>query len=160
MKTKFKTAQEEMVGFAIIIIIVAVILLVFFWFSVQNKESQVQDSFEIESFLKSLNVLGTSCEDNWGHVDFEDLVFMCGKEESCGDVPSCDILNETVSGVLEANFEPSNESRIKGYIFELEFADKLIYVEEGAKTSSSKGAQSNILGGRRESAQIRFSVYY
>lgn len=156
---KNKRAQEEIVGFAVIVIIVSIILIFFLVFSLSEKTET--ESYEAESFLQSSLYYTSSCADNEEYLPVQDLIFSCYTEEKCdNEEEACDVLNETLKGILEESWQTGEDSPVKGYKLEI-FSEEetILSLEEGNVTGSYKGAQQ-ILPESRASIKILFNLYY
>lgn len=158
MILKSKKAQEEIVGFALIIIVVAVILLVFLGFSL-GKSSQNIQSYEIQSFVQSMIQSTTQCQDNFGYVSVENLIFMCTQGNNCIDgESSCSILNSTLQGMLDQAW-PVGSGPIRGYNLNITSNNgNPISMIKGNLTGNSEGTNQNFPNGGN-SIEIIFSVY-
>lgn len=156
---KNKRAQEEIVGFAVIVIIVSIIIIFFLVFSLSEKTET--ESYEAESFLQSSLYYTSSCADNEEYLPVQDLVFSCYTKERCdNEEEACDVLNETLKGILEESWQTGEDFPVKGYKLEI-FSEEetIISLEEGNVTGSYKGAQQ-ILPESRTSIKILFNLYY
>jgi len=157
-KIKNKQGQEEMIGFAVIIIIVAVILVIFLGFTLNNESEGVQ-SYEVESFLQASLQYTTSCEDNFGYLSLQDLIFKCENKESCFEEDSCNILENELKGILEKSWIVEKNSLTKGYELNITSNGKeMIFVNEGNSTSNSKGAYQSFFR-MGNSIDIHLTVY-
>jgi len=158
---KSKRSQEEMVGFGLIIALVAVILLVFLWFSLVKPGKQNVESYEVESFIHSALQYTTACKDRYGPIEIKDLIFECYNNEDCEDgEKSCDILNNTLRGMLEESWKIGQDRPVKGYFINISVEGEDIFVfEQGNLTSDSKGFLEE-LSKKRKDLSIMFSVHY
>ena len=155
-----KKAQEEMIGFAIIIVLVSVILLAFLGFSLSHSSSEKVSSYEVENFLYSSLQYTTTCNDYNGNLTVQDLIFDCYDENNClnGEY-SCDVLNETLKGILEVSW-PIYE--YKGYMLNIweENNTKIIFELENGNVSRSYKWSSQDFSKRRDMFHIEFKAYY
>lgn len=155
-----KKGQEEMVGFMIIVVIVTLVILFFLVFSWQSGDSGSEDSLEASSFLQSALSYTTGCHNSIKYLTLDDLISACYKEESCDNEEySCDVLNETLQGILDESWPVGAELRYKGYKFEA-VADNstLVAISKGNVTGSYKGTRQ-ILPVSSASIQVTFTAY-
>lgn len=157
---KLKRGQEEMVGFALIVIIVAIVLIIFLGLSLNSKKSQITESYEADSFVQAMLQYSTSCEDNFGNVPVKDLIFDCVSNVKCIDgSDSCDVLNSTLTSMLQESWRAGPENAVKGYELNINSSSgSVVLIKAGNATRNSKGAyqtfskSSNTVG-------IKFAVY-
>ena len=159
MTRKFKNAQEEMVGFAVIIIIVAVVLVVFLGFSLKNKQEKVE-SYEVDSFIQSFLQYTTSCEDNFEYRSVQDLIFDCSNKKTCsGGEDSCEVLDSELTGILEESWKVEEGTLAKGYELKIMFnEEEMLSIEKGNATQNSRGASQDFFK-TGNSVKIFFTVY-
>lgn len=160
MRNKFKKAQEEMVGFALIIIIVAVILLVFLGFSLRSSTKDIVESYEVESFIQSFLQYTTDCRDKTNDIlTIRELILECNDFEECSDgKKSCEILNSTLNGILMESWKIGVDRPIKGYKLNITSQDQpILLLEEGNITINSKGNSYPL--GKRD-IWITIKIYY
>lgn len=140
-----KKAQEEMVGFAVILIIVAVIVVILIGFMVRTKSTASYNSYEIEGFLDSSLQYTTSCSDYLGTLDLEHLIVSCSKSDFCLDErPSCEVLNNTLKGIIDESWNVGQDSYIKGYYFEIFVnGNSSLILEKGNKTGIYTGGSQD-----------------
>lgn len=156
-----KKAQEEMVGFALIIIVVAVILLVFLGFSMRTGQKEAVESYEVESFIQSFLHYTSDCEDNFGNMEIQELIFACDENLICVDErESCEVLGETLTDIVQESWKTGSNRPVKGYELLISSSSKeIMSLTEGGRTTNSKGAIQNFFKGG-ESFDITFSAYY
>jgi hypothetical protein len=140
MKNK---GQSEMVGFALILIIVAVLILIFLSFSLKKDNSEFVESYEVESFLQASLEQTTNCSMKYGSnfLSLVKVIRSCIDEEICfnGEDP-CQIMNQTVEGILENAWKVGKDWPTKGYSFKvLSKGEKVLILNEGNVTRESKG---------------------
>ena len=154
-----KKAQEEMIGFALIVIIVAVIILIFISFSLTRPQKEPVESYEVESFIQSLLQYTSDCEDNLERLSMQKLIINCFEKQRCLDErDSCEVLNKTISEVLEASWKVGEENPAKGYLMEISAgAEKIISFEKGNVTKNYKGAMQPL---GRKNIEVLFMAYY
>jgi len=156
-----KKAQEEMVGFAVIIIMVAIIILVFLGLSMNKSESDLVESYELESFIQSALQYHTSCYYNWKYVDVKDLIFRCSNEHSCEDgVDPCLVLNNTLKDIVGESWKVEGDRPVKGYEMQV-FSDgkEIIMFDKGNITNNYKGTLQDLTKSG-VNIEILLKVYY
>lgn len=159
-----KKAQSEMVGFAIIIVIVAVLILVFLSISLNKSRGELVESYEVENFIQAFLQHTSTCSINYepNYQNIQRLIFRCMNEENCinGEY-SCDVLNETLSNLVDLSWKVGPEWPDKGYLLEIVANNEsLINLTKGNITETSKGAlQSFSQGLSGNEADIYFQVY-
>ena len=159
---KNKKAQEEMVGFALIVIIVAVVLLVFLGFYLAKSNNQSVQSYEAESFVQSMIQSSSPCQNNFGYVSVQSLIFMCSSNTQCMDGEnSCAVLNSTVNGILSNSWAVGQGSSIKGYSLNITSSNSNVFSETaGNITSNSEGTSQELPSSNGISVEIVFNGYY
>lgn len=155
-----KRAQEEMIGFGLIIVIVAVVILVLFSFMLRKPSTSAQNDFKAESFMQAMLQYTTSCENNLGKVNIQNLVFDCSENQVCLDSrTSCEVLNETLHGILSSSWPLENRLE-KGYSFGIKSEiGNLISIEDGNKTESYKTSLQTFSKGGN-AFNLTLYVYY
>lgn len=144
MKLKNKTAQEEMIGFALIIIIVAVILLVFLGFFLKNSQKEDIESYEVDSFIQAFLQYTTDCRDynELEYLSIQKLIFDCANEKKClDDRRACEVLNSTLTEIVEESWKVGEDRPIQGY--ELKIAsneEEILLLKKGNITKNYKGS--------------------
>ncbi|GIU68581.1 MAG: hypothetical protein KatS3mg001_431 [Candidatus Pacearchaeota archaeon] len=157
---KPKKAQEEMVGFAIIVILVSIIILGILFFVLRAGTKQSVESYEVESFIQASLQYTTSCSDSSGNLTIRKLAFQCVDEVNCLDGrPSCDVLNETIKGILDASW-PIENTPIKGYEFLMQSSLKnIIEIRKGNITNNYKGSLQDFTTSQ-QALKVSFKIYY
>ena len=147
-----RKGQEEMVGFVLIMVVVAIALLVFLGVTIRSGGSGVveSDSREIYQFLESSMEYTTSCSVTFlpDYSTLGELFEECLSGNNCLDgTKTCDVLNDTLSRILEASWQVGPESNIKAYEFISEYstnsssqADEIISLSAGNCTGAIRGA--------------------
>lgn len=161
MDNKFKKAQEEMVGFALIIILVAVILVVFLAVSLRDKsERDVVESYETKSFVQSFLQYTTKCRNDFKYIDLQELIFKCSNKETCvSGKDSCELLEEELNGILEGSWAVQEGGKIKGYDLNISSNEKeFLLIDAGNQTENSRGS-SQSFSRTGNSIRIFFKVY-
>ena len=158
---KSKKGQEEMVGFVIIIVIVAVVLLVLLGFMLRNNKSQAIESYEVENFISASLQYTSDCGNQVEFLSVEDLIVSCEEEEMCLDErDSCEVLDETLKGMIEKAWNVSKESAVKGYKFRVTLdGEEKFSLEKGNETSNYRGAFQDIPRGS-DTYKVSLNVYY
>ena len=161
LKVTSKKGQEEMIGFAVIIIMVAIVMLVFLGLSMNKSESDLVESYEIESFVQSALQYHTQCYYNWKYIDIKDLIFRCSNEQMCDDdVDPCVELNETLKEIIGESWKVEGDRPVKGYEMNIfSNGEELIFFDKGNITNNYKGTsvpytKSGV------SIEILLKVYY
>ena len=157
-----KKAQEEMVGFAFIIILVAVIMLIFIGFSINRPQLEDVESYEVESFLQAFLQHTTNCEDNLEHLSVQKLISRCISGEIClNKEKSCEVLNTTISEILEESWKVGENRPEKGYklLINSETED-ILDLSKGNKTGNYKGAIQDFTSSRTGNVEINLKIYY
>lgn len=174
MSSKFsfsqnKSGQEEMVGFAIIIVLISVILLAFLGFSLSHSSSEKVPSYEVEGFLYSSLQYTTSCEDSFGYLSLQELIFECYNNNTCLDgKDACKVLNNSLKGMLKGSWPIyENDSFYKGYALNIwkenqvegDSGKVILKLNEGNTTKEFKWASQDLPKGK-DMFHIEFKVYY
>jgi hypothetical protein len=143
MIKKFKKAQEEMIGFALIIIIIAVIILVFFSLSIRDKREAIE-SYEVENFLQAALQYNTDCEISYStnFLDLNKLIKSCMQGDYClNEKNSCEILNQTLKELISESWKIGKDEVYKGYSINITSSTSSIFsYSSGNLTKSYKGA--------------------
>ena len=157
---KNKRAQEEIVGFAVIVVIVAVIILFFLVFSLSS-DRETEESYEIQSFLQAATAYTSNCGDKSEFLPVSKLIAVCYREERCNNEEySCDVLNETLVGLIAESWPIGPDFPTKGYKLEAIAPDKtIISISSGNATNVYKGA-SQVLPVAEEALVVYFTIYY
>jgi hypothetical protein len=159
MKRKYKSGQEEFVGFAVIIIIVAVVLLIFLSISLRTPQKDSVESYEVESFLQAMLQYTTDCEDNLGRLDLQKIIFNCHQGEICLDGrSSCEVLSKSTSEIIETSWK-KEDGPISGYLFNiLKEEENFLNISWGKETGLSRGGNQYFSKGGT-SFEIILEVY-
>ncbi len=155
---KYKKAQEEMVGFALIIIVVSVILLVFLGFSLKNNQKESVESYEVESFIQSTLQYTTTCEDNFEPLSMQKVIYQCESGQSClnGENP-CQVMNSELGSLVNTSWKTGAERPVKGYEFLVKGHNETLFnMAQGNKTINSKGSVQYL----PKEIEIYFTAYY
>lgn len=160
--TRNRKGQEEMVGFALIVIIVSIVLLVFLGFFLGNSKNQTTQSFEAENFVISTLQYSTECQNYYGYISVNDLIFMCNSKLTCNDrQDSCEVLNSTLNGILNQSWNVGGGSPIKGYVLNITSNSGLVLpsISKGNITQNSKGTLQPFTKGA-DSIKVLFNIFY
>jgi len=157
MRIGEKKSQEEMVGFVLIIVLVAVIALVFLAISVRPR--QVQENKDVENFLHVSLLYTTECQPRAGEVyDLRDLIAACYKNEECLSGEPCEILNRTVSELVERSF--NLESKYKAYKLEISKENETIFSIAIGNSTSNKIGSAVAIPVSGESIELTLRLFY
>lgn len=144
MRKKMNKAQSEMVGFAMIIIIVSVLLLIVLSLSFKKTNEDITESQEVEAFIQSFLTITTDCAKSYepNYHSVRKLIFACNEKENCLDErDSCEVLNETLSKILENSWKVGEDWPIKGYLLNITVEGEELWTEQkGNVTNSNKGS--------------------
>ena len=161
---KNKKAQEEMIGFVLIVVLVAVIGLIFLGFSLRNPQKEAVESYEVESFIQSFLQYTTDCGNyRENYLPLQKLISACVDEETCLDErESCDVLNSTLTEIIEKSWKVEGDRPIQGYKLRIVLEDGtevIPMINKGNSTKNSKGVSQPFtpLG---ENYKVDFIVYY
>ena len=174
--TKNKKAQEEMIGFVLIVVLVAVIGLIFLKLSLDNSPKEAVDSFEVESFIQSFLQYTTDCGNyRENYLPLRKLISACVNEETCLDTLypkghekgtsgrySCDVLNSTLTEIIETSWKVEGDRPIQGYELKIvleDGTDIIPMINKGNVTKNFKGV-SQPFTPLRENYKVDFTVYY
>ncbi len=158
---KSKKTQEEMVGFGLVIIVVAVIILVFLWFLLSSNGGQELESFEAESFTKSVLQFTTECgQFRESHVEIKELVFDCYQQTEClSGENACDVLEKNLEGMMDESWEVGVRG-IEGVYLNISVnGEEIYYYEEGNGTINSRGYSKKVSKPRQD-AEVVFKIYF
>jgi hypothetical protein len=161
LAAKPKKAQEEMVGFGLIMVVVMVILIVFLAISINKGDREPMQSYKVEGFINAMLQYNTDCWDSRKKfLSVKDLIYQCEKEKECsGGVDSCDVLNEALSGIINASWQVGEDTPVKSYLLNISKDGGDILgidsFEYGNKTYNSLGTSENLPRG----VEIKFIVY-
>jgi len=154
-----KSGQEEMIGFALIMIVVVVILLIFVGFSLRNSQKETVKSYEVESFIQAFLQYTTNCVDGYEprYYSIRKLITACKNKEVClGGQNTCEVLNSTLSEIIEKSWQVGETLPVKGYELKILSNNKeILFIQEGNSTSNSKGAVQYF-----KDIDIFFTAYY
>lgn len=160
-------AQEEMVGFGLIIILVAIIFIVFISFYIR-KPSQPTEDYEAGSFIQAVLQYTTVCQEaDMENLSVQKLIFKCQSGNPCEyrSMDPCQILNNTIKGIVRESWEADSKSPIKGYSFVINVSEDrgrteeiLLKIDSGVVTNNYRGSEQD-LGKSGDYLVILFQVY-
>jgi len=152
-----KRSQEEMIGLVLIIVLVSIVALVFLAISLR-KPGDMKTSAEVTNFLQSSLQLTTNCSPSPEIIyTIPDLIEACYGGEDCSGINSCDMLNSTFFGLVDAGFG-LKDSQYKGYDFSVRVLNQsLISIKSGNSTSYMVGDEVALLG--MDNAKIMLKVF-
>jgi len=156
-----KKAQEEMVGFGLIIIIVAVILLIFLGFALRSQQKESVEDYEVNSFIQGFLQYTSDCRNNLEYLSIQKLIFDCNNNEICLDGRSfCDVLNSTLTGIVEESWDIKGDRPIKGYELKISSNEaETLLIKKGNSTGNYKGSMQDF-SRSGNSVEIFFTAYY
>lgn len=159
---KNKSAQEEIVGFALIIIIIAIILLVLLVFSLNKPEKEAVESFEVGSFINTFLQYTTDCAETYepNYANVQKLISNCNSGEFCLDGRNaCEALNSTLNNIIKKSWKTGEESPIKGYELKIISSGvESLILKDGNETNNYKSDFVSLSGSGKP--EVYFSVYY
>jgi len=91
-------------------------------------------------------------------ISIQKLIIDCRNNEFCLDGRnSCDVLNKTITGIVEESWPINENSPVRGYELKiLSDGGNMVNLNKGNLTSSSKGAVQYL----PNDIEILFSAYY
>ncbi len=149
---KKNKGQQEMVGFVLIVVLVMIAIMIFIVISVR-KTPEDRQSLETGNMLSVMMKQTTGCaivfEPEYDNV--EALIKSCYFNKNCENLnkPSCDYLNETLSGIIGDLKQTDNS--IGAYELSVlnendgASSSRLAYIRAGNCTTSMIGAQKIIV---------------
>lgn len=161
MMRKMKKGQEEMVGFVLIIILVSVIILGFLGLLLRTPRTEAIASYKIENFLQAILQYTSNCQDNLGFLPVENLIVECREETICLDgKSSCEVLNDTLKGIIAKSWAVGEANPIKGYELNITVEEEgMLMLKQGNKTGSYRGA-SQTFERKSNNYKVYFKAYY
>ncbi len=137
-----KKGQEEMVGFVVIVVIISVVLLVLLGFLLRSSNKSTVESYEVENFIQAALQYTTNCENQLEFLSLQNLIVACENTEKClNEENSCEILNETLKGIIKTGWNVNEQSPIKGYKLNIRVeGEERLSLKEGNETKNYKGA--------------------
>jgi hypothetical protein len=138
---KNSKGQEEMIGFGVIVVIVSIGLLILLSFLIRSPSKGTTENYQVESFIQSALQYTSECENQIEFLPVQNLIIACDNGEKCLDgSDSCEVLNSTITNLINSGWNVGNQSVVKGYNLKITSngQDKLT-IKEGNQTSNSKG---------------------
>ena len=162
MINKFKKGQEEMIGFALIVVIVAILILVFIAFSIRQPQTDLVESYEVQSFMISMLQYTTNCAENYepNYRTINQLVFDCHENQVCSDGrTSCEALNSSIQEISEASWQVEGDTPVNGYNLDILInGEEMLKISDGNLSGNYKG-YSHLLTRRSNNFELVFTVY-
>lgn len=145
-----KRGQEEIVGFIMIVVLVVVILLIFLGLNIRSGDSPtLQDSVKARQFLESSMEFTTDCAIGYipAYARIGEVIRECSRGGRCVDGRnSCEVLNTSISGLVDAGFNIGEDNPIKGFRFRSYYSSNSSNSEEDI-IEMSRGQCNNSLTG-------------
>lgn len=155
---KNKKAQNEIVGFGLILILLAVVFMVFLSFSLRGSNDQSLESYEAASFLSSALEQTTNCSVYYesDYASVQELIRKCSTDFECfNGQNSCEVLNQTLSGILNASWEIGPDRPQAGYSLNITSeGNELISFTKGNLTRNYKGTTQELV-----EQEVSFKIY-
>lgn len=142
-----RKGQEEIAGFVVVVLLISVIFVVFLGFSLNKKPIvQEKESREIAQFLESIRQTTSECSLSGDvPVNFKELTGACYDGIGCSDgKKACEVLDEMSSSLLEESYNVGLEAQIKGYLFSIDFEQKLFEEKKDNLINLSRGNCSSL----------------
>ena len=160
-----RSAQEEMVGFVVIVVIVSIALLILLGFLLRSSGKSAVESFEIENFIQSVMQYTTDCEDYTEFLSVQSLITACDEGGTClNGKDSCEVLNETITGLIEKGWNVNEQSAVRGYKFNIMIEEDegflpLLSLQKGNETRNYKGAFQDFAK-KGIDYEVSLNIYY
>lgn len=112
-----RKGQEELVGFVAVVVLVLVIGLIYLTLSLRHTTPQAIKSVEVSQFLESARHLTVFCESSFYNqsISLARAFELCRRGAFCGSSSSCDLLNNTTSGMIRAALNPGAEQPVQAF---------------------------------------------
>jgi len=153
-KINARKAQEEIVGFVLIVLLVSILIVVFLAIMLRSGNSEsYKDSQEISEFVDSALEYTSECAINYepDYSNLGELLADCSSGKKClSGRYSCDVLNETLTNLIENSWRFGDERAIKGYAFNSSYflngsvSEEIVYLSRGNCTGTIRGGESLI----------------
>lgn len=146
-----RRGQEEIVGFVLIVVIVSIAFLVFLTIFLRQDTSNLEvESQEVYSFLESSLEYTSDCATSFApaYHDVGELLSECLSNSRCIDGrDSCEVLNETLSEILENSFVVKEGSFLRGFEFNSYYergnsSEEIFTYSKGDCSGSLRGAEA------------------
>jgi len=136
-------------------------MLIFLGFSLRGSNNTDNESYEVESFLQATLQYTTDCEDSFGFISIQKLIFNCEREKTCLDGrDSCEVLSSTIEELTEKSWQIEGDRPVKGYSLNITSNEQeILSISRGNFTKTSKGSFQEFSKSGRP-IEIKFSAYY
>lgn len=150
-----KKAQEEATGFIIIVVIIIFISVIFLGIMIR-KNPDSTSSRDTYQFLETAMQFTTDCAISYepAYLSLSELIYECHEGISLctsGDKP-CDVLQDTLSKILDSTYNPSKDAFLKAYEFKIIYKESIekevINISKGICTNRIKGSELPIDAGK------------
>lgn len=142
--------QEEIVGFVAVVVIVAVIFVIFLGIIVrQNIGEKFVEGRDVQQFLESIMQYTSDCALGYepNYAKLEEIIRECYKSDrKCiSGEKACEIVNKTLSEIIENSLTINNVSSVSGYEFEALYStnisqESFLYIRKG-------NCEKSVIGG-------------
>tara|TARA_Y100000310_G_scaffold337711_1_gene425481 strand:- start:1162 stop:1662 length:501 start_codon:yes stop_codon:yes gene_type:complete len=148
-----RKGQEEIVGFVLIVVIVAVVFLVLLGIFLRSDSGGNEiESREISQFLDSAIEYTTDCAIGFepNYLTLGELIRECHEGGICtSEKKGCEVLDDTLSDLLDSSWQVGPDRAIKGYVFNATFGsdsgdEEIRIVESGECGFNIRGADNII----------------
>ena len=129
---------------------------------IRKSQKETVESYEVESFINTVLSYTTECADRYepNYLTIKKLITSCDKKAVCTDNrPSCEVLEETLKGIIEESWRVNENTAIKGYELNITLSDENVIpnIKRGNVSNSYKEAGNSNLG---NNIGIFLRVYY
>ena len=117
--------------------------------------------YEIDSFIGASLQYTSECEDYVEFLPVQELIYACDVGRAClNQEDSCEVLNRTITGIIEQGWNVNEQSAVKGYKFVVMSKDKeMLAVQKGNLTGNYKGGFQDFAKGSNN-YEVSLSIYY
>jgi hypothetical protein len=147
-----RKAQEEIIGFILIIVLVTVVFIVFLGISLRSDSGNLDlESREVYQFLESMMEHTSDCAINYepAYSELSELLRDCHSNSALkctNGEKACEVLEESISGLLGNSWEVGEDRSVKGYSFKSEYRtnstqEEILEIESGDCSGSLKGSE-------------------
>ena len=123
MIVKSKRSQNEIVGFVMIVVIVVLIGLFLLAFYLRQEPARTE-SKNVQNFLIASLFYTTSCRVDIEPLDIKELAKRCYEKKPCGEKDSCQLLNETLSEILEQTWRINSNRPVNAYNLSIYYRER------------------------------------
>ena len=157
---KFRKAQEEMFGFALIVVLVMVAGLIFLSIGLANPGDEVKErqDIKVNNFLDAMLQYTTNYTSDSIPVDVQEMIQDCDSGKSLdGGILACDALNVTTRILILNSWCGSGQCSDKGYSFSVmsSSGSEIQRVDMGNQSKTSRGTTRAI----PPSIEVKIIVY-